>query len=351
MHFSTNQVLVTGALGWLGVSLVEALVNGLADHEALQEPPRDLRIRCLVLPGQDAAFLRKRSDRIEIQAGDIRKAADCEQFCRDAKGAVLFHTAGIIHPGKVAEFYQINVTGTTNLLDAAIKAGVRRAVVVSSNSPCGCNPHTDHLFDEQSPYRPYMNYGRSKMRMELAVKERQGKLETVIARPPWFYGPNQPPRQTLFFQMIRDGKAPIVGNGENLRSMGYIENLCQGLLLAGMVERAIGQTYWIADKRPYSMNEIIDTVERLLETEFGQKCAHKRMRLPGFASEVALVADATLQALGFYNQKIHVLSEMNRTIACSVALAEKELGYRPQVSLEEGMRRSLKWCAERGTRI
>jgi nucleoside-diphosphate-sugar epimerase len=351
MQFSTNQVLVTGALGWLGISLVEALVKGLPDHESLKEPARDSRIRCLVLPGQDPAILRKLSDRIEVQAGDIRNTADCEQFCRDAKGALLFHTAGIIHPGKVAEFYQINVDGTKNLLDAAIKAGVRRAVVVSSNSPCGCNPHPDHLFDEQSPYRPYMNYGRSKMRMELAVKDRQGKIETVIVRPPWFYGPNQPPRQTLFFQMIRDGKAPIVGNGENLRSMGYIENLCQGLLLAGTVERANGRIYWIADKRPYSMNEIIDTIERLLETEFGQKCAHKRMRLPGFASEVALVADASLQALGLYNQKIHVLSEMNKTIACSVALAEKDLGYRPQVSLEEGMRRSLKWCVERGIKI
>jgi nucleoside-diphosphate-sugar epimerase len=351
MQFSSNQVLVTGALGWLGISLVETLVKGLPDHEALKEPAQDLRIRCLVLPGQDPATLRKLSDRIEVHAGDIRNPADCEQFCRDAKGALLFHTAGIIHPGKVAEFYQINVDGTKNLLDAAIKAGVRRAVVVSSNSPCGCNPHPDHLFDEQSPYRPYMNYGRSKMRMELAVKERQGQIETVIMRPPWFYGPNQPPRQTLFFQMIRDGKAPIVGKGENLRSMGYIENLCQGLLLAGLVESANGQTYWVADKRPYSMNEIIDTVERLLETEFGQKCAHKRMRLPGFASEVALVADASLQALGLYNQKIHVLSEMNKTIACSVALAEKDLGYRPQVSLEEGMRRSLKWCVERGIKI
>ena len=79
-----------------------------------------------------------------------------------------------------------------------------------------------------------MNYGRSKMQMELAIKERQqqGKIETVIIRPPWFYGPNQPPRQTLFFQMVRDGKGPIVGNGENLRSMGYIDNLCQGLMLA-----------------------------------------------------------------------------------------------------------------------
>ena len=350
-QLGTNKVIVTGALGWLGISLVEALVKGLADHEALKEPRGDLRIRCLILPGQDGAALKKISERIEVVSGDVRNPADCAKLCEDSKGAILFHTAGIIHPAKVAEFYQINVDGTVNLLEAAIKAGVRRAVVVSSNSPCGCNPHPDHLFDELSPYRPYMNYGKSKMWMELAVKERQGKIETVIVRPPWFYGPNQPPRQTLFFQMVRDGKAPIVGSGKNLRSMSYVDNLCQGLMLSALVEKAAGQIYWIADKRPYSMNEIIDTVERLLETEFGQKCAHKRMRLPGLASEVALVMDASLQALGIYQQKIHVLSEMNKTIACSVALAEKELGYRPAVALEEGMRRSLKWCVARGIKI
>lgn len=352
-QFATDKVIVTGALGWLGISLVQSLVKGLADHEALRQPRPDLRIRCLILPGQDAAQLQKISDRVEVLAGDIRNPADCARLCQDFSGAILFHTAGIIHPGKVAEFYQINVQGTKNLLDAAIAAGVRRAIVVSSNSPCGCNPHPDHLFDEQSPYHPYMNYGRSKMQMELAIQERQqqGRIETVILRPPWFYGPNQPPRQTLFFQMVRDGKGPIVGSGQNLRSMGYIDNLCQGLLLAALVERANGQVYWIADKRPYSMNEVMDTIERLLETEFGQKCAHKRMRLPGFASEIALVADAALQGLGLYQQKIHVLSEMNKTIACSIARAEKELGYRPAVALEEGMRRSMAWCVEQGIRI
>ncbi|MEI6391603.1 MAG: NAD(P)-dependent oxidoreductase [Verrucomicrobiota bacterium] len=344
MNLQTNLVLVTGATGWLGSRLVESLAHGLPETESLRQPQENLRIRCLALPGQDTAALQKVSPRVEIVSGDVQNKSDCETFCAGAKGAVLFHVAGIIHPRRVADFYSINVAGTKNLLDAAIRVGARRAVVMSSNSPCGCNPHPDHLFDELSPYHPYMNYGRSKMQMELAVKERAEKIQTVLLRAPWFYGPNQPPRQTLFFKMIRDGKAPIVGNGKNLRSMGYVDNLCQGLLLAATVESAAGQIYWIGDKRPYSMNEIIDTVERLLETEFGQKCAHKRMRLPGFASSIAYCADKTLQALGLYHQKIHVLSEMNKTIACSVARAEKELGYRPTVELEEGMRRSLKWC-------
>jgi nucleoside-diphosphate-sugar epimerase len=348
MNFGTNLVLVTGALGWLGISLVEALVNGLADCEALSQPQTNLQIRCLILPGQDGSVLEKLSERLEIVTGDLRNSEDCDRFCQGAEGAILFHTAGIIHPQRVAEFYQVNVDGTNNLLEAAIRFGVKRAVIVSSNSPCGCNPHLDHLFDEESPYNPYMNYGRSKMLMELAVKERQeaGQIQTVLIRAPWFYGPNQPPRQTLFFQMIRDGKAPIVGNGENLRSMAYMGNLCQGLILAAIVEQANGQIYWIADERPYSMNEIIDTVEYLLESEFNQKCVHKRLKLPGLLSEIALLVDALVQKFGLYHQKIHVLSEMNKTIACSTLKAQTELGYAPKVDLKEGMHRSLEWVSK-----
>jgi len=351
MNLQTNLILVTGAAGWLGSRLVELLLHGLPDHELLKQPQAGLRIRCLLLPGQDAAALRRLSDFVEIVTGDIRNPADCARLCADAKGAILFHTAGMIHPRRVREFYEINRDGTAQLIDAAIQAGVKRAVVVSSNSPCGCNPHPDHLFDELSPYRPYMNYGRSKMEMEQAVKQRADKIETVLIRAPWFYGPNQPPRQTLFFRMIRDGKAPIVGSGQNLRSMAYVDNLCQGLLLAAITERAKGQTYWIADRRPYSMNEIMDTVERLLETEFGQECAHTRLRLPGLASEVALMMDWLLQSIGLYHQKIHVLSEMNKTIVCSVNRAERELGYRPIIELEEGMRRSLRWCQQQGIKF
>jgi nucleoside-diphosphate-sugar epimerase len=331
--------------------LFEALASGLPGQPNLKATAPDARIRCLILPGQDGSSLKALSDKIEIVTGDLQSPADCARFCDGAKGAVVFHTAGIIHPHRVSEFYAINVGGTVNLLEAAIKAGAKRAVVVSSNSPCGCNPHPDHLFDENSPYHPYLNYGRSKMRMELAVRERQPRLETVLIRAPWFYGPNQPPRQSLFFQMIRQGKAPIVGSGQNLRSMSYVDNLCQGLVLAAANEQAGGKTYWIADARPYSMNEIVDTVERLLEKEFSLPCVHKRMRLPSLASEVAFVVDSALQGVGLYHQKIHVLSEMNKTIACSVSRAQKELSYKPAVELEEGMRRSLAWCLERGIKI
>ncbi len=343
-------VLVAGAGGWLGRRLVDVLANGLPDDERFRSQRTGLAIRALVLPGDEASGLRQLSSGVEVVTGDIRNAADCQRFCADAAGGLLIQAAGVIHPAKVSDFYAVNLQGTKNLLEAAVAAGLKRAVVVSSNSPIGCNPTRGHLFDENSPYHPYMNYGRSKMLMELAVKEIQqaGKIETVIVRPPWFYGPYQPPRQGLFFRMIRDGKAPIVGDGGNLRSMAYIDNLCQGLLLAGSVEKAAANIYWIADRRPYTMNEIVDTIEKLLDNEFQVPCAHKRMRLPSIASTVARVFDRNLQMLGLYHQKIHVLSEMNQNIACSVQKAEAELGYRPTVELEEGMRRSLQWMKQAG---
>jgi nucleoside-diphosphate-sugar epimerase len=348
MDFGTDQLIVTGASGWLGCRLVDGILNGLPDDDRLRQPNTALRVRCLVASGQDKRALEALSTRVEVVEGDLREPADCARLCHGHHGAILLHTAGVIHPRRVADFYRVNVDGTRNLLTAALSEGVRRVVVVSSNSPCGCNPSRTHRFDESSPYRPYLNYGRSKMRMELAVKEaqRSGRIETAIVRPPWFYGPNQPPRQALFFRMIREGKAPIVGDGNNLRSMVYIDNLVQGLLLAASSPRAVDGIYWIADQRPYTMNEVIDTVERLLETEFSIPCAHRRLRLPSIASEAAWLADQVIQGIGLYHQKIHVLSEMNKTIACSIDRAQAELGYRPTIELEEGMRRSIRWMLQ-----
>ena len=346
--------LVTGAPGWLGTRMVRVLIEGLPDVPSLAELNQSRRIRCLVQPGADRSILSSLSDRIEAHEGDLLDLSAVEAFCQGAEGGTIFHCAGQIHPKRwVKELYDVNVIGTRHLLDAAEKAGVRRVIIVSSNSPQGTNPHRDHLFDETSPYNPYMEYGRSKMLMEQVVHEFQarGKMETVIVRPTWFYGPDQPARQTQFFTMIKNGSAPIVGSGENRRSMSYIDNICQGMLLCERVPEANGRTYWIADRRPYTMNEIVDTIERLIEQEFGLTVAHKRLQLPNLASKVAWLCDWWLQKAGLYHQKIHVLSEMNKTIACSITRAETELGYDPKVDLEEGMRRSLRWCLGKGINI
>ncbi len=104
---------------------------------------------------------------------------------------------------------------------------------------------------------------------------------------------------------------------------------------------------------PATTTPLVHTVlyEEFPGQDFGVKVAHKRMRLPGIMSQVAWLVDKLLQGLGLYHQKIHVLSEMNKTIACSVKKAEEELGYDPKVDLPEGMRRSIHWMIENGQKL
>lgn len=347
-------ILVTGASGWLGRRLVEVLTGGLPDVPDFAVPDRARTIRCLVLPGEDSGALRAGGERVTCVEGDLTRPETLEAFFSGAAGATVFHCAGLIHPRwRVRDFWRVNTDGTRNIVQTAQRAKVRRLIHVSSNSPVGVNPQPDHVFDESSPCRPYLGYGKSKKRAEEIVNEAfgRGDLETVIIRPPWFYGPCQPHRQTLFFSMIKDGKGPLVGGGLNRRSMAYVDNICQGLLLCEKVESAAGQTYWIADREPYTMVAIIDTIERLLEEEFAIPVSHGRLHLPGIAGEFAMWVDTILQGIGLYHQKVHVLGELNKTIACSVKKAETELGYDPKIGLEEGMRRSIRWILDAGMRI
>jgi len=342
--------LVTGAPGWLGTRLVETLAEGLGDVPSLAHAS-DREIRVLAYGDANVAGLERIRGNIRIIRGDVADAASIATFTRGAEGGTLFHAAGIIHPTRgIRQLYQVNELGTRNLLQAAARSGVRRFIHVSSNSPIGLNPSPDHVFDEAAPYRPYMHYGKSKKLAEDLVNAAgaAGPLETVIIRPPWFYGTGQPERQSRFIRMVRDGKAPIVGNGANRRSMAFIDNICQGLLLCERTPQARGRTYWIADERPYPMTEIIDTIEEVLERDFSVAVKHRRLRLPGLAAEVAAAADWTLQAAGLYVTPIHVLGEMNKTIACSIDRARRELGYQPRVALREGMRRSIQWMLDHG---
>ncbi|NRA34091.1 MAG: NAD(P)-dependent oxidoreductase [Polyangiaceae bacterium] len=346
-------ILLTGAPGWLGTRLTECLLRGMPELESLHAPRADV-VRCLALPGVNVDALAALGDAVQIVRGDVTDKNSLNAFFDNSRNAVLIHAAGIVHPKRrISELFDVNSQGTATVLQQAKAAGIRRFLYVSSNSPLGTNPRASHRFDEHSPYNPSLAYGRSKQIAEehISLAQDSGDLETTIIRPPWFYGPGQPPRQSLFFSMIRDGRAPIVGSGENRRSMAFIDNICQGILLAAESPRAIGKKYWIADERAYTMNEIINTIERLMSDEFDIAVRGGRLRLPELARTIAYGIDRQLQRFGLYHQKFHVLSEMNQTIAGSIDAAERDLGYRPHISLKEGMRRSLRWMTLNGQRL
>jgi nucleoside-diphosphate-sugar epimerase len=300
-------------------------------------------VRCIVQPGIDTTPLDRLG--VEVIQADLRDRRSLAGACRDA--TTVFHTAGIIHPRRVQDLYDINVAGTKNILEEATLAKVRRFVFVSSNSPAGLNESTGRLMTEDDPPRPYLNYGLSKLQAEWLVNDafRTGKIESAVVRPCWFYGPNQPARQSRFFTMIKGGKPIVFGRGDNLRSMTYVDNAVQGLILASDVAAAAGKTYWITDRRPYSFIEIIQTVARILNVTVRPRY------LPTFGSDVARLVDSLMQMAGLYNQEIHVAGELAASIAVSIAVAQRELGYDPEIELEEGMRRSIEWCREHGVNL
>jgi len=336
-------VVVTGASGWLGQNLVRALVG------------QRERIRCLVPSDDQAAPLALLSPSIEVVVGDHRDPATADRlFDGVGPGAAVFHAAAVIHPRRgTREFFDVNVGGTQHVVDRARRAGAARLVHVSSNSPFGVNPSPDHVFTEDSPYNPWLGYGRSKHEAELIVRSahERGDLPTVIVRAPWFYGPFQPARQSQFFRSIRRGRFPLVGDGTQRRSMAYTGNLVQGLLRAEVADKAPGNAYWIADERPYELREILATVRRALEAEGLPTSGPPWIPLPRLAARAAEQADRVLQRTGRYVQALHVLGELNHTIACDVSRARDEIGYEPTVSLEEGMRASIRWCLEHGEQL
>ncbi len=333
------RVLINGLPGWLGNRFVEVLTGGFEK----EGPLNDWKIRCLALSGADTSELKKcaRDKQVEWVFGDVTRPETLKDVLQGCDA--VFHLVGLIHPRKIAELYRINTEGTRHMLEASVAAGVKRFIYISSNSVGGTQERKSALMREIDPARPYLHYGRSKYLAEEAVNAFGKRLETVILRPCWYYGPNQPPRQSTFFQMIKKGNPLMFGGGENLRSMSYLDNTCQAMLLAAQTPAAAGQTYWIADERPYTTNEIYAAVAGLLGVE-----DFKPRHLPELVSEACLLTDKMLQRLGLYVKEIHVAGEMNKNIACSIEKAKAELGYHPRIALEEGMRRSILWCRANG---
>jgi len=341
-----DATVVTGAAGWLGT----ALMHGLTDIGSAWN--RDGRVRALVSNRVEAERLRALGPQVEPVIADLTQAESLAPLLAGLDGTIdVIHTAGVIHPKRLTDFTAVNVGGTRAMLELAKRHDVRRFVHVSSNSPFGTNPHPGDRFRNDEPYHPYYGYGRSKMEAELAVTEAvAGGLDAVMVRPPWFYGPHQPPRQTKFFQLVRTGKFPVIGGGQQARSMAYVDNLVQGVVRANLVDTPAGRGWWIADARPYTVNEIVATVGRAL-ADAGYSVTPPKVAMPALVGRLAEFADATLQRLGRYQQQIHVLGEMDKNIACDISGARQQLGYDPAVELYEGMQRSIAWCQSQGLEL
>ena len=204
------------------------------------------RVRCLVHTRRRGAAARAASSpKVEVVVGDVRDPVAADRLFDGVDGATVFHAAAVIHPReRTREFFDVNVGGTELVLDRARRARTTpvRARVVELAVRREPDARRDR-FTEDSPYNPYMGYGRSKLEAEQLVQRShdRGDVATVIVRAPWFYGPFQPDRQTQWFAAVRRG--PVPARRRRARSGARWcspATSSHGLLLAETADRGAG---------------------------------------------------------------------------------------------------------------
>jgi nucleoside-diphosphate-sugar epimerase len=320
-----SRLLVTGAPGWLADSFLRSLEREPLDGVS--------HVRCLVHPSVplDAQEQRRRwGYETEIARGDLLDTPSLERAVQGVD--LVVHAAAIMHVRRIAEYYAVNSQGTRSLARSASRAGVRRFVYLSTNAAAGRSSAPDRLVRESDPDRPLSHYGRSKWLGERWLFDSAGPMECTVIRPCMFYGPPVPPRHVDVYRRVRSSRMPLVGGGGYARSLTHIDNLVQGVRLALRVPQAVGQVYNVADRDPYTTKQVVDAMARALGVE------PRYIPLPAVAADVAYRVDSLLSTLGRYHQTTHLVGEATWNVGVSIDKARDELGYRPQVGIDEGMR-------------
>ena len=257
--FRGSRVLVTGAAGFIGSHLVDALVARGAAVRALDS-----------LVSGHRENLGHHLAKIEFFEGDIRDAATCRQACRGA--TYVFHQAALGSvPRSLADpatTFAVNVAGTANIFTAARDEGVSRVVYASSSSVYGDSEVLPKREGEEG--RPLSPYALSK-RMNEELAELFGRcfgVELIGLRYFNVYGPRQDPEGPYaavlprFFKASLAGNAPVIyGDGEQSRDFTFVSDaISANLLAAGAATEACGRAYNVAGGRRTTINQLARAV-------------------------------------------------------------------------------------------
>src|SRR2546430_7510904 len=226
--------LITGATGQLG-SHIAALLAERGEH-----------VRALVRPSSDMSFLRDRG--VELVPGNLHDA-DSLKRAFDSADIVYHCAARVADWGAWSQFETETVTATRNVLDACRAAKVGRLLHVSSISVYG-RPRRGRLITEDTPLgRRFMwwdYYPRAKLLAENLVRQYDGAW--TIVRPSWIYGPRDRISMPRVVPVLRSGKAPIIGSGDNLLNIIFAGDVAAGAILAANHPGAVGQVYNLSSR-------------------------------------------------------------------------------------------------------
>jgi nucleoside-diphosphate-sugar epimerase len=324
------KVLVTGATGFLGSHLAELLVE--EGHEVRAIVRKSSNVKLLEKLGVELAYA-------SLETGDALEAA------LEGVDAVV-HGAGIVKAKRPEEFYTVNAGGTQNLVDAALAHGkdIRRFVYVSSLAAHGFNEAGGpRPLDVES--NPVTHYGRSKLEGERYVLSKKDELPVTVIRPPAIYGPRDT-EMIAFFKVVAGRVVPFLGDSRRKLSLVYAPDCARAILLALTEEHPSGRVYFVEDGRTYSQEEFVSIVEDAI----GKKALLK-VPIPIGVVRAAAVGSELFgrlagKAVMLTRDKVN---ELDAEQLCAAAdPIREELGWRAEVQLEEGARRSVAWYRAEG---
>lgn len=304
-----RKILVTGAGGFVGRHMIDASLTRGLDVVGLDN----------FMCSSRADFLREYGRKIRLVEGDVRRFKDVQ---RAVKGAdAVFHFAAIRSVVKTVEdpfvAHDVNATGALYLLEASLRARVKHFVFTSTSAVYGAAIAPKQR--EDGKLAPMSPYGVAKLAAEHYAKYyfTEKGLPTTCARIFNVYGPRQNPesRYSLVvpgvLSKIRAGERPMIdGSGEQARDFVYIGDVIDAFFRIAGDRRSYGKSYNLGAGRAHSINTLVKHLLRLTGSRL--KAAHGPRR-PG---------------------------DPDRTCA-DVSLIHRDLGWRPRVSLEEGLERTV----------
>ncbi|MBN1342393.1 MAG: NAD(P)-dependent oxidoreductase [Phycisphaerae bacterium] len=326
---------LTGGTGFLGGPLVRRL------SERFDE------VRVMVRRLKDDARIRAMGG-VPVR-GDLTVAGGCDGLVRP--GDVVFHAAARVDlRGSWSTFRRTTVDGTRRLLEASLARGASRFVYISSAAvyppeAAGTPVRADHT--PATPPR-FNYYGRAKLLAESLVRDecdRAGCPWTIL-RLGFCYGPGNRVGIEQFVRMRKRDRLFVIGGGENRIATCYSDDAARAVVLAGTSPLADGKIYDVASDEPVTQRRFLDAMAEAT----GLPKTRRRARFK-VAYAAAFVADMLAKIPGCeppYSRMAVMLMGTDQII--DAARTRDDLGWRPEVTFAEGMRRTAEWYEQMGGR-
>lgn len=321
------RLLITGANGFVGKRLcAELLRKGLTTRAAVRST--------VTIPGVDESFA----------LDDICGTTDWDRALQGVH--VVVHLAARVHimresaADPLSEFLQVNLQGTENLARQAARAGVKRFVYVSSikvngestltsDSSFACGSIKQKKFIESDEPNPQTPYAISKWQAEQALHRiaQETGLEVVIVRPPLVYGPGVKGNFVSLLKTIEKGVPLPLAGAHNLRSLIYVGNLVDALIVCATHPSAAGQTYLVSDGQAVSTAELADKIAHALERP------NRSFYFP----------PSLIRALAALAGRSEQVDKLFGSLLVNDYKIRSELGWVPPYSMEQGLRATAEW--------